>query len=329
VPSKDVCTSFTWESDSVEFTAVCIDCESVSTSMADQCVSVTRSMLLQILLIAIHSLVHLSLSVYPSRSIAWGDLKYPTIFRKDERITSWSIFRWRNQSFWDLMIQDDLSFAYFSINSSIFPYYDTALAAKYRSFSQSYYQTINMSRSEARQRFRESQYLDNEPLGPYIYYSGNIWQNIFRNVVKDVDLSTLVDSSIFNSITALIWMGTAHVIASPHYDSVNNIYIQLHGKKRFRLRPPADVEDLEVYGRYHPYACQTRLVSLNYTVSSQRRYFTGREFRMLADYFLMDGSCLNDDPRSLSHDEVDGVMEFNLDPGDILYIPAYWFHEVN
>jgi hypothetical protein len=105
----------------------------------------------------------------------------------------------------------------------------------------------------------------------YLYYSGNIMNNNFHH------LKSLIDSNCFfgdQKVTSLIWIGTKDVIATPHYDAVYNVYIQISGYKTFYLLSPQYNKQLFFYGRFHPHACQSRIYNLLKPKKIYRSYYT-------------------------------------------------------
>ncbi|UYV79671.1 HIF1AN [Cordylochernes scorpioides] len=83
-----------------------------------------------------------------------------------------------------------------------------------------------------------------------------------------------------------------------HYDEQNNIFAQLHGYKRFLLFPPMMMKCLYPYPIYHPHDRQSQV-----------------------DF---DSPDLSKFPR---FNELKGY-EAILGPGDLLYLPNYWWHHV-
>jgi hypothetical protein len=84
------------------------------------------------------------------------------------------------------------------------------------------------------------------------------------------------------------WVSRPGSTTPLHYDCVDNLYLQLHGAKRFVLVPPRVMADgARLYPKVHPSNRQARVV-----------------------------------PRA------GGVLEALLRPGDLLFIPAYWGHRV-
>ena len=48
-----------------------------------------------------------------------------------------------------------------------------------------------------------------------------------------------------------LWMGSQGVTSALHYDQQHNIYVQLHGTKRFLLSPPSAVGNAKLFPRVH------------------------------------------------------------------------------
>ena len=92
--------------------------------------------------------------------------------------------------------------------------------------------------------------------------------------------------------TEHVWLGSAQSSAHWHYDSSDNIYMQVRGAKRWQLAPPAAHAHVDVFPHVHP---------------SARQLLQRREDAM---------------PSALvSSDLV-------LRAGDVLLIPAYYWHRV-
>lgn len=90
------------------------------------------------------------------------------------------------------------------------------------------------------------------------------------------------------------WIGPAGGRTGLHYDYLDNLAVQIMGKKRFYLVQPGTVEDLgKVAQKYDPWA---RLASVGAIEISNWR--------------------------------PDAVYSADLAPGDVLYVPAGWWHEV-
>eukprot|EP00941_MAST-03F_sp_MAST-3F-sp1_P001168 g1168.t1 len=106
-----------------------------------------------------------------------------------------------------------------------------------------------------------------------------------------------------------VWAGTPGVTTPAHYDVTNNFYVQVSGRKRFVLFPPADSNVLYLHPRIHPAGRQSQVdidkwmnIEMNMDDNEERIFFPKFE---------------NSHP-----------VEVVLSKGDILYIPPYWFHHV-
>lgn len=137
---------------------------------------------------------------------------------------------------------------------------------------------------------------------PYRYYSGDILQEEFSQLRSSLPIPMLFgDPQSLRGLTGQVWISQANVTAVMHYDAVNNLFVQLYGKKRMRLYRPAMVDKLGVYGRFHPHSCQSRVEQLGY-------------------------SLVHNHTQCPSHA---GEITVDLSPGDVLVLPPYWFHQVS
>ena len=92
-----------------------------------------------------------------------------------------------------------------------------------------------------------------------------------------------------------VWMGHNAVVAPCHYDSYHNVYAQIRGTKTFYMAPPTARTILKPYPFVHPShaQCQVRLT-----------------------------------PSLLQNNGGLDIHVAVLQPGDVLYLPPLWFHEV-
>lgn len=57
----------------------------------------------------------------------------------------------------------------------------------------------------------------------------------------------------------VVWMGSAGVIAAPHYDKSHNLVLQVFGTKRWLLWAPSQLEALQLHPAAHPSRRQARM----------------------------------------------------------------------
>jgi hypothetical protein len=92
--------------------------------------------------------------------------------------------------------------------------------------------------------------------------------------------------------TAMIWLGgPENTTTQTHYDQSRNFFFQISGRKRFLLAPPASHESLQVFPLGHAF---------------------DRQCHLQGDGFVTS-------PHALIAD---------LAPGDMLYLPPFYFHRV-
>jgi len=84
-----------------------------------------------------------------------------------------------------------------------------------------------------------------------------------------------------------------------HYDVTDNFYIQVRGRKRVLLASPAAWPYLYPYPLHHSLNRRSRVTASNPDVAKHPKFLKCR------------------------------AMEVVLEPGDVLFIPAYWWHEVS
>jgi hypothetical protein len=99
-----------------------------------------------------------------------------------------------------------------------------------------------------------------------------------------------------------VWIGTRGVTTPAHYDTSRNLFVQLHGTKRFVLRVP-HADNVAMYSHLHPHFRQLRRTACfrNKSKSSS------------------SGSCAG---------TAATLWEVTLRPGDALFMPAFYIHHV-
>lgn len=132
----------------------------------------------------------------------------------------------------------------------------------------------------------------------YHYFTGDIdqlgeWAYAEIQPIKELLMLNPKRSSINT------WMGQPHVIAHCHYDGYHNFYAQLYGTKKFTLFRPTEWPGLYPYPFLHPSHAQAQV---NATDEGDISKFPLVK-RVKA-------------------------LEVILEPGDLLYMPPLWFHEV-
>lgn len=112
--------------------------------------------------------------------------------------------------------------------------------------------------------------------------------------------------------TNLLLVGSAGVITPCHFDEQQNLFAQLSGRKRVRLFPPEAWSRLYPFPLNHPCDRQTR-VKLPSTPGSCDLEDERDQWRF---------------PQFKNCDESNMEYFVDLEPGEVLYIPQYWFHQM-
>lgn len=104
-------------------------------------------------------------------------------------------------------------------------------------------------------------------------------------------------------------LGQPHFLSETHYDFKRNFIAMLSGHKRYFLFPPNECEQLALLPYGHPSArhSKVRLTGHNTTAWNAQPDSTASE----REAYLSAG-----------------VLDVHLQEGDVLHLPAYWFHAV-
>lgn len=101
---------------------------------------------------------------------------------------------------------------------------------------------------------------------------------------------------------ANLWLGSPGVVAQTHFDQEPNFAVQIAGHKRWILSPPSEAVEIMPYPYLH---------------ASHRQSM--RPFR---------SSGPSNDPLAFRFNQSIRGMEVLANPGNVLYIPPFWFHRV-
>lgn len=140
-----------------------------------------------------------------------------------------------------------------------------------------------------------------EPAAPY-YYIGSTDVDLYLPGLREEN-DLVLNNGMFerNHLLVSIWIGN-RTVAAAHYDMSNNISCCMVGKRRFTLFPPDQVHNLYP-GPLEPTPGGQVVSMVDFRAPDFDRYPRFREALASAQ-----------------------VAE--LDPGDILFFPALWWHQV-
>ncbi|KAH7362502.1 phospholipase A2 [Plectosphaerella cucumerina] len=116
-----------------------------------------------------------------------------------------------------------------------------------------------------------------------------------------------------------IWVGNERAVTALHKDNYENIYVQLRGRKRFLLLPPL---------------CQPCVAERPLRAATYHRNGPNGELQLEPDEGADDVPFATWDPdmpeaNATPYSHLADPMEVILEPGDMLYLPAMWYHKVS
>lgn len=136
-----------------------------------------------------------------------------------------------------------------------------------------------------------------QPHDGYHYYSsGGIELLDIEDIYSSEDLDLLTFKSSYDRSLGQVnfWFGKENVTAYTHYDTSYNLHAIAYGRKKFIVFPPEVYHDLQLYPCLHQFYRQTQTNILDSNYSKTLTELKG--------------------------------LEVILSPGEVLYIPPYWFH---
>jgi hypothetical protein len=153
-------------------------------------------------------------------------------------------------------------------------------------------------------------------------------------VMNSLPSSTTVQSEIS------LWMTSGHTSASPHYDMEHNFFLQVNGSKRFIISSPSHYALFQPFSSLHPSWRQSRHRNLTSSEAIKDRlmdpkaceYYPERKNACVqkASQNNDNGVCVEKVPSSGAAigEVAPGIHEVILHPGQMLYIPPFFFHSV-
>ena len=118
----------------------------------------------------------------------------------------------------------------------------------------------------------------------------------FPELAADIPLQSLLSST--KTFPTLLWIGSADVTTPLHYDVVHSLFAQVRGRKRFTLFAPQDGPSLYPFPMFSRNSYISRVDILQPDLEEFPKFQQAKPF------------------------------EFVLEPGEVLYLPAFWWHQV-
>lgn len=145
------------------------------------------------------------------------------------------------------------------------------------------------------------------------------YQTLFSDVPPSIPFARIALDQTPDAVN--FWLGSAASTTALHKDNYENIYVQILGQKHFVLLPPVDapcVAEKEVLaGTYAP-SSPSSLDSLKIQIDDPEAY---------VPFATWDPDVPERNPTPFS--QYAQPMRVTLEEGDMLYLPALWYHKVS
>eukprot|EP01117_Protostelium_nocturnum_P017592 TRINITY_DN7186_c0_g1_i2.p1 TRINITY_DN7186_c0_g1~~TRINITY_DN7186_c0_g1_i2.p1 ORF type:complete len:358 (-),score=79.88 TRINITY_DN7186_c0_g1_i2:38-1111(-) len=130
----------------------------------------------------------------------------------------------------------------------------------------------------------------------YMYWYGRVGPSL----KEDVEPNEFIwkNEKDFNNFGLFMWLSNDDVRPPIHYDMDHNFYVHLAGRKRWVLFPPWEWPKMSPYPRLHP------------------------------SWHKSQCKFEDPDPITCPHFFQAEAREAILEPGEVMYIPPYWWHHV-
>ena len=136
----------------------------------------------------------------------------------------------------------------------------------------------------------------NKPTDKYYYLQQQPIPIVFPDLLEDIQIPEYFDPKL--SLPPHLWVGGSDNISPLHYDATNNLLAQVRGRKRLLLFEPKQTTSL------YPFPAHSKLAHLS--------------------QINIDQPDLNKFPKF----QETKYLECILEPGEILFIPPFWWHQV-
>ncbi|KAK8181071.1 cupin-like domain-containing protein [Phyllosticta citribraziliensis] len=155
---------------------------------------------------------------------------------------------------------------------------------------------------------------------------------LFADVPADIPFARIALEQPTGPDAINFWLGNSYSTTVLHKDNYENIYVQVLGRKHFTLLPPVEsacVNEQELpAARYGPRGVASRSDAEDVILDEQLRNL---------DVNMAEGDakvpCPIWDPdaptkRTSPFSDLAKPLKVTLEPGDMLYLPAMWYHKV-
>ncbi|KAI1335240.1 phospholipase A2 [Xylariaceae sp. FL0016] len=148
------------------------------------------------------------------------------------------------------------------------------------------------------------------------------YQTLFGEVPRDIAFARIALEKEPDAVN--LWIGNARSVTAMHRDNYENIYVQIAGQKHFVLMPAL----------CQPCINEKELVPATYSRKDDqslelRRDEPGTEDAGAEEVPFATWDPDKPDKNTTSYSHLAEPMRVTLNPGDMLYLPAMWYHKVS
>lgn len=140
---------------------------------------------------------------------------------------------------------------------------------------------------------------------------------LFADVPSSIDFAT--EALELEPDAVNFWLGNERSVTSLHKDNYENVYVQVRGQKHFTLLPPIEIacvnESHVPFARYQPPS--------EHDLQLTPKIYADRDPIPVP---LWDPT--QPDVRASAYSDCSQAMSVTLNEGDMMYLPALWYHRV-
>lgn len=125
-----------------------------------------------------------------------------------------------------------------------------------------------------------------------------------------------------------LWIGNSHSVTAMHRDNYENIYVQVLGQKHFVLLPPlcqpcVNEQPLQQYN----YKRAGESLTMEKEELDPEARPEGDDGENTVPFAVWDPDAPS--TNTTTYSSLAEPMRVTLNPGDMLYLPAMWYHKVS
>ncbi|KAF1962253.1 Clavaminate synthase-like protein [Byssothecium circinans] len=152
----------------------------------------------------------------------------------------------------------------------------------------------------------------------------NEYTSLFTDVPKSIPFARIALEKDPDAIN--FWLGNSHSVTALHKDNYENVYVQILGKKHFVLMPPVEA----------PCVGEKSVLVATYRLREGKEGGEwGREDLVVGidepeqyvPFATWDPDSPGENATPFSH--LSRLLRVTLNEGDMLYLPALWYHKVS